>query len=149
MSNRSTTSKISVNQYFEYLSQKKVMGAKCPQCGNIDLPPRRLCSACLAESEWMEFSGNGTLETFTAIYVGSEVMTKKGYDRKHPYVFAVVKMDEGPSVSGQLVDIDENDPKTYWIGMPVKTTFLKTEIGKDKEGQPIYRWDIGFKPRSN
>lgn len=145
----STTPKITVNQYFEYLKQNKVMGAKCPQCGTIDLPPRRLCSACLAESEWMEFSGKGTLETFTAVYVGSEVMTKKGYDRKHPYVFAVVKMEEGPSVSGQLVGIDENDSASYWIGMPVEATFLETEIGTDKEGKPILRWDIGFKPRND
>ncbi|WP_457559138.1 Zn-ribbon domain-containing OB-fold protein [Candidatus Harpocratesius sp.] len=144
----STTPMITVQQYFEYLREKKIMGAKCPKCGNIDLPPRRLCSKCLAESEWMEFSGKGIIQTFTAIYVGAKVMTKKGYDRKHPYVFAVVKMEEGPSISGQLVGIDESDPSTYHIGMLVEATFLKTEIGTDKEGNPVFRWDIGFQPAS-
>ena len=143
-----TSEIVTVNQYFNYLAEKKLMGSHCPKCSTIDLPPRRLCSSCLSESQWKELSGKGELKTFTGVYVGAKVMTDKGYDRNHPYVFAVVKMEEGPSISGQLVGIDENDPKTYHIGMKVEVTYLKSEIGKNKEGNPIYRWDVGFQPRS-
>lgn len=141
-----TTDMVTINKYFEFLAEEKLMGAKCPKCGNVDLPPRRLCSKCLAETEWLQLSGKGSLETFTAVYVGAKVMSDKGYDRKHPYVFAVVKMEEGPSVSGQLIGINETDPSTYSIGLEVEATFVKSEVGKDKDGNPVYRWDVGFKP---
>ncbi len=143
-----TTEIITVNQYFNYLAEKKLMGSHCPKCNTIDLPPRRLCSKCLSESQWKELSGKGELKTFTAVYVGAKVMTDKGYGRKTPYVFAVVQMEEGPSISGQLVGIEETNPDTYHIGMKVEVTYLKTETGKDKEGNSVYRWDVGFQPRS-
>ena len=45
---------VTVDKYFNFLSEKKLMGSKCPKCGNIDLPPRRVCSKFLYETEWIE-----------------------------------------------------------------------------------------------
>ena len=89
---------VTVDKCFNFLSEKKLMGSKCPKCGNIDLPPRRLCSKCLSESEWIELSGKGVLKTFSSIYVGAKAMTQKGYNRKKPYIFAVCLMDDQPSI---------------------------------------------------
>ena len=138
---------ITVDNYFKYLADKKLMASKCPTCNQIDLPPRRLCSECLAEAEWMELSGKGTLKTFSSIYVGAKAMMDKGYHRKKPYVFAVCHMEEGPNVAGHLVGVDETQPDKIPIDMPVKVIFPKAEIGTDKEGNPIYRWDVGFEPQ--
>ena len=44
-------------------------------------------------------------------------------------------------VSAQLVGVDESKPDTIKIGMPVKVTFLETEIkGETKV-------DLGFEPK--
>ncbi|UYP46320.1 hypothetical protein NEF87_002605 [Candidatus Lokiarchaeum ossiferum] len=138
---------ITVNNYFKYLAEKKLMASKCPHCNQIDLPPRRLCSECLSEAEWIELSGKGALKTFSSIYVGSKAMMDKGYNRKKPYVFAVCQMEEGPSVAGQLIGVDETQPDKITIDMAVQVTFLRAEIGVDKEGNPLYRWDVGFEPQ--
>ena len=142
-----TENMITVDKYFRFLSEKKLMGAKCSKCGNIDLPPRRLCSKCLGKADWIELSGNGVLKTFSSIYVGAKAMTNKGYNRKKPYIFAVCQMKEGPSISGQLIGVDETKPKEISFDMPIQVIFLKTEIGTDKEGNPLYRWDVGFTPK--
>ena len=138
---------ITVDKYFNFLSEKKLMGSKCPKCGNINLPPRRLCSKCISESEWIELSGKGVLKTFSSIYVGAKAMTQKGYNRKKPYVFAVCQMDEGCSVSGQLIGVAEDKPEEIPFDMPVQVVYLKTQTGEDKEANPIYRWDVGFEPQ--
>ena len=135
---------ISVNNYFNYLAEKKLMGSKCPKCHNVDLPARRLCSKCLNESEWAELSGKGILKTFSSIYIGAKAMTNKGYNRKKPYVFAICQMEEGPSISGQLLGVDETKSQEIKIEAPVDVIYLKSETGKDKEGNPIYRCDVGF-----
>ena len=65
---------------------------------------------------------------------------------KKPYIFAIAQMEEGPCVSGQLTGVDESKPEEVDINLPVKVIYLKTEIGKDKEGNPITRTDVGFAP---
>jgi scaffold protein (connect acetoacetyl-CoA thiolase and HMG-CoA synthase) len=137
---------ITVDKYFAHLKDGKLMGSKCAECGNVDLPPRRLCSKCLKEAAWLELSGKGKVKTFTAVYVGVPAMEQKGYNRKHPYIFSIVKVEEGPMVSGQLIEVNEDDPSSIAFDLDVQATFLKTEISKDKEGNPVYRWDVGFKP---
>jgi uncharacterized OB-fold protein len=90
--------------------------------------------------EWVEMSGKGELSAFTSITVGTPYFIEKGYDRNKPYCFSVIKLDEGPMVSAQLVGVDESKPETIKIGMPVKVKFLETQI----KGET--RIDLGFEP---
>jgi uncharacterized OB-fold protein len=137
---------VTIDKYFQFLNQEKLMGSKCTVCGHVDLPARRLCSKCFKESAWVELSGKGTLETFTSVFVGAKVMVDKGYDRKKPYVFAIAKMAEGPSVSGQLINVDGLKYNDIKIGLSLKVVFLQSTIGTDAAGKPIIRTDIGFEP---
>lgn len=139
---------ITVNRYFNYLKEGKLMGSQCPKCHHIDLPARRLCSQCQSEAQWKELSGKGKLHAFTAISVGTPIMGQKGYDRSHPYIFAIGLMEEGPMVSGLMRESEkyEENPDQLKIGIPLKATFVQTQIGKDRNGQPLFRWDVGFIP---
>jgi uncharacterized OB-fold protein len=135
---------ITTDKYQQFLGQEKLMGSKCNACGQIDLPPRRLCSKCQKETTWIELNGKGVLSTFTVIYVGNKMMTAKGYDKNKPYIFAIAKLTDGPMISGQLIGVDETKPDLIKLGLSLKVIFLKTEIGKDKENKPVFRTDIGF-----
>lgn len=138
---------ITVNKYLEFLAQEKLMASKCPKCGQVDLPARRLCTKCQSESLWHQLSGKGKIATFTAISVGNKLMNDKGYGKDKPYVFCVAKMDEGPMLAGQLIGVDEKKPELIKIGLPLKVGFQKIDGGKDKEGKPIIlRTDITFSP---
>jgi uncharacterized OB-fold protein len=130
-----------IKNYLDYIAEKKLMGAKCKDCGEIYVPVRKLCTKCnKANMEWMQMSGKGEIAAFTSITVGTPFFVQKGYGRDKPYCFSVIKLKEGPMVSGQLVGVNESKPDTIKIGMPVKVTFLSTEI----KGET--RVDLGFEP---
>ncbi len=133
---------ITVNNYLKYLSEGKLMGSKCKNCGHIDVPARKMCSKCLKpETEWIEMSGKGKLAAFSSIHVGTPYFEKKGYNRKKPYVFSIIELDEGPMVSAQLVGVDELHPELIKVGTPVKVKFLNIKV----EGLPE-KVDLRFEP---
>jgi uncharacterized OB-fold protein len=130
-----------IQNYLEFIQNKKLMGTRCKNCGELYIPVRKLCTKCSnATMEWVEMSGKGELAAFTSITVGTPYFIEKGYDRKKPYCFSVIKLDEGPMVSAQLVGVDEAKPDTIKIGTPVKVKFLETEV---KGEQKV---DLGFEP---
>ncbi len=131
-----------VQSYLEFLNGKKLMGSICKNCGELYAPPRKLCIKCnTADMEWKPLSGKGKLAAFSCIGVGTQFMVDKGYSMKKPYCFSVIKLDEGPMISGQLVGVDETKPDTIKIETPVQVKFLETEI----EGKET-RIDLGFEP---
>lgn len=130
-----------IKSYLDYLSEKKLMGSKCKDCGETYVPVRKLCIKCnKANMKWTEMSGNGKIAAFTTITVGTPFFVEKGYNRNRPYCFSVIKLDEGPMISGQLIGVDESKPETINIGMPVKATFIETDLKGES------RVDLGFEP---
>lgn len=130
-----------IKSYIDYLSEKKLMGSKCKNCGASYVPVRKLCTKCNSVNmEWVEMSGKGKIAAFTSITVGTPFFVEKGYGRNKPYCFSVIKLDEGPMISGQLIGVDESKPDTINIGMQVKATFIETEIRGET------RVDLGFEP---
>jgi uncharacterized OB-fold protein len=132
---------LTIQNYLEFIANKKLMGSKCKDCGELYVPIRKLCTKCNSTNlEWVEMSGKGKLAAFTCITVGTPYFIEKGYDRKKPYCFSVIKLNEGPMVSAQLVGVDETKPDTIKIGTPLKVKFLETEI----KGE--LKVDLGFEP---
>jgi uncharacterized OB-fold protein len=134
---------ITIKNYFDFLQDGKIMGSKCSKCSQIYLPPRKLCQKCTTDEnmDWIELDGSGTLSTYSLVHVGARYFVNQGYSMKKPYCFGVVKMKDGPSISGHIVGVDESNPETIKVGMPLKAKFLKIEIeGKEP------RTDLGFEP---
>jgi uncharacterized OB-fold protein len=130
-----------IESYLEFIRNKKLMGTRCKDCGAIFVPVRKLCIDCNSTNmEWIEMSGKGEIAAFTSITVGTPFFVEKGYDRNKPYCFSVIKLQEGPMVSAQLVGVDESKPETIQVGMPVKVTFLETVLKGES------RVDLGFMP---
>jgi uncharacterized OB-fold protein len=79
--------------------------------------------------------------SFTTIY---EAPT--GYDSNAPYTVALVKLDEGPMVTAQLTDVDNNAVE---IGMPVEMVTRKMRNDGDERGLIVYGYKfrpVGFMP---
>ncbi len=64
-----------------------------------------------------KLSGKGEVITFSIIHVAPE-----DFEEQVPYPIAIVKLDEGPQVTGQIVDCELSDVK---IGMKVEATFRR------------------------
>jgi len=100
-------------------SRYNLMATKCVKCGEIYFPPRRFCVKCRRQGtvEEMKLSGKGEIVTHTTIYTPPE-----GFEKQAPYIMAIVKLEEGPMVTTQLVDCE---PGGIEIGMPVVSVFRK------------------------
>ena len=96
----------------------RLIGTKCGKCGSTFFPPRNLCPECRrsGEIEPFQFSGNGTIVSYTIIRTPPE-----GFERQAPYAVAIVKLDEGAQISGQIID----SPGDIQTGKNVRAVFRK------------------------
>ena len=97
-----------VNQFYGYLRQGKVMGGRCSGCGTVVFPPQGLCFNCgCIDFEWIPMSGKGTL-LFAATGLHRMMGTQ--------YLLGTVRLEEGPRVSGMLLDdsFDLSKPEKIW-----------------------------------
>ena len=118
--------------YRQFLNEEKLMGSKCTKCGALSVPPRPICIKCHgSDMEWIEMKGKGQLTAFTPIAIGPPFMIAEGFDRKHPYVSAVVQLEEGTGVDARLEDVDGTKPEAIKIGTPLTVKFLHHGEGEN------------------
>ncbi len=89
---------------------------RCPSCGHRQFYPRALCTACGQTPEWEQASGRGTVHTFTVIRQNYA----KPFRDLLPYVVAMIELEEGPLMMGNLTDCDVDAVR---IGSPVEVWF--------------------------
>ena len=98
-------------------------GSKCTVCGTVYFPPRPVCPTCPQHRQSLErmvpfqLSGDGEVFSYTVVHDAAE-----GFEMQVPYVLALVRTVEGPTLTGQVVDVD---PSEVRIGLKVRATFRK------------------------
>lgn len=107
--------------FFDNLKEKRLMGSKCKECNALFVPSRPVCLQCGSTNlEWIESKGEGSLETFTVIHVPPVSLLTKA-----PYVVGIVRLDEGVSIMGRIVDVDPTEPEKIKLGMRVKVVVIE------------------------
>jgi hypothetical protein len=121
--------------YNKLLSEHKLMGCRNRTSGKFYLPPRPLCTTSYTnDMEWEAVSGNGEVIAFTVITVPPTHMIEAGYSRDNPYCAGIVRLKEGPAISGQILGVDLSKPAdSVKIGMPVKAVFIDRGEGEAKK----------------
>ena len=98
-------SEFTSKNYADSLAEGKIRGSKCANCGTLHLPPRPVCPECGgSEMAWEYVSGDGVIRAFTVVQVPLSTMVGRS-----PYAVAVVELDDGPRVSGLVLEVDEGD----------------------------------------
>lgn len=116
-------------RYWADAALGKLMIQQCPKCGHKQWYGRALCTACGADPEWIEAAGTGTVHTYTIV----RQMGMKPFREELPYVVAMIELDEGPMIMGNVTHCD---PADVHIGMPVDVHFVKVD---DTTGIPYWR----------
>jgi uncharacterized OB-fold protein len=129
-----------VARFWREIPQRyNLIGDKCGSCEKIYFPPREACPYCRRKSignmHKLKLSGKGKIVTYTIIHSSSE-----DFKEQVPYPIAIIKLDEGPRVTAQIVDCDIKNIK---IGMKVESTFRR--IQEDGYTGVIY-YGYKFKP---
>ena len=85
------------------------------------LPPRTVCPILPPEKhrqvEPIKLKGDGEVLTFSIVHEAPSQ-----FEMQKPYVIALIQMDEGVRITGQVIDCD---PAEVQIGMKVRTTLRK------------------------
>ncbi|MCL4266230.1 MAG: Zn-ribbon domain-containing OB-fold protein [Anaerolineae bacterium] len=126
-----------VSRHWRLQGQRyKLVGETCDNCGVKLFPPRDVCLECEAPAkELYTFTGLGEIYSYTTIYDAPA-----GFEHNTPYSVALVKLEEGPLVTAQLTDMDEDE---MYIGMPVEMVTRKLRTDGD-EGMIVYGYK--FRP---
>jgi uncharacterized protein len=103
-------------------------GHRCKACGAVFLGERNVCSKCGTRNqiEAIRLSDRGRLHVYSIVH-----RSFPGIDV--PYVSAVVDLEGGGTVKGNLIGIDPN-PEKIQFGMPVDVVYKDALGRKDREG---------------
>jgi uncharacterized OB-fold protein len=116
--------KSNVARFWREIPQRyNLLGNRCGSCDKVYFPPREACPYCRRKSIGkmmdLKLSGKGEILSYTIIHVGPE-----DFEEQVPYPIAIIKLEEGPCVTAQIVDCDIDDVK---IGMKVESTFRRIQ----------------------
>jgi hypothetical protein len=114
-------------------------GHKCQSCGAIFLGERAICSKCGTRDQMkaVRLANTGTLYVYSIVhrsFPGIEV----------PYVSAIVDLDGGGTLKGNLINVEPN-PEKVRLGMPVEVVYKDALGRKDREGNSYLSYF--FQPR--
>ena len=104
---------MTLKHFFERAREGTLTAIRCGKCGELAIPPKEFCSACQQRAwEPVTLGGDGTIASYTVIRVAPRHHTDEV-----PYAIAVVKLREGVSLIGRVVDIPL---ERLAIGLPVR-----------------------------
>ncbi|MDJ0867956.1 MAG: Zn-ribbon domain-containing OB-fold protein [Myxococcota bacterium] len=114
-------------------------GHRCQSCGAMFLGERSVCSKCGTrdQMEATRLSNDGSLYVYSIVH-----RSFPGIDT--PYVSAIVDLEGGGTVKGNLIGIDP-DPEKIALGMPVRVVYKDALGRKDREGNSYLSYF--FEPR--
>ena len=128
-----------IEQFYRFMNEGKLMGAKCIKCGKIMLPPRPICIQCYSKDlEWIKLENKGKLLTYTIIHVAPPQ-----FQHLVPYAVGIIELEKGLKLPGMIKGIDFDKIK---IGMELKIE-VEPVTKEEAEGQEWPTWPkYYFKP---
>lgn len=80
-----------VESFYKFVKEKKLMAAQCNKCGTVILPPRPMCPKCFSKDlRWKESPLKGKLLTYTVIHVSPQQ-----FQSLTPYPVGIVEFENG------------------------------------------------------
>lgn len=108
-----------VESFYKFVKEKKLMAAQCNKCGTVILPPRPMCPKCFSKDlRWKESPLKGKLLTYTVIHVSPQQ-----FQSLTPYPVGIVEFENGAHLPGMIKNIAINQIK---IGMNLTVDFEDT-----------------------
>lgn len=103
--------------FWEACAEGELRLQRCAACGHLRYPISPICPRCLDDRlTWEPMSGRGSISTFAVFRHGYHPYWKE----RVPYATALVELEEGPRMFGDVVDAD---PGELAVGAAVEVTF--------------------------
>lgn len=106
-----------VKKFFDGLQRGVIYGRKCTECGAVEFPPHYACNACgFHETEWVELSGKGVLES---VILPVSLNANNTLAAIGDYCFGVVKLDEGCEFNSTIFGVNAKNAPAIREQLPV------------------------------
>jgi uncharacterized protein len=120
--------------YWDGIAEGKLLIKRCRNCSQAHFYPRGFCPHCWSENvEWEQASGLASLYTWSVVHVND----LPPFNRRVPYIAAVVQLAEGPRLLTNVIHCPLADLRAE---LPLELTCRAAE-----EGGPVLPF---FQPRS-
>jgi len=118
-----------VDRFYDNLTNKKIVGNKCPKCSKVFVPPRKICNVCRdviqLDQNWVDLPNTGTLMNYT---LTPYRVSEKGKTKEESLLSIGMMQIDGSntSIMGKLVNIEPKDIKQ---GMKLKIEWAEKPTG--------------------
>ena len=119
-----------MEKFIKELANRRILAAKCPECGYTYVPPRNRCGKCYAEikeKNLINLSGKGTLVSYTKAYVKLDG-NGDFQDLEKPEIIGAIKLDKADSTI--FMPIEGIKPKDITEGLKVKVQWREETKGE-------------------
>lgn len=117
-------------------SRYRLVGTRCDACDVGFFPPRIVCPHCRSR----KLSEAAFAMTGSVVEFGEDHTPLMGHGGRSRRPFALIELDGGPVVLGELVDVDFDDVRA---GAPVEAVLRKWR----RESNGLYQYGYKFRPR--
>jgi uncharacterized OB-fold protein len=113
------TRPFTIESFYAFIGEKRLMAAKCSKCGTLFLPPRQMCTKCFStDLKWTELKKKGKLLTYTVIHIAP-----KQFESMAPYAVGIIKLEDGLKLPGIIQNVK---PEEIKVGMNLEVDFNTT-----------------------
>jgi len=110
------TAPFTIEQFYEFLKEKKLMAVRCKQCGSMFVPPRPMCTNCFSRDlSWAQLENKGKLVTYTIIHVAPE-----RFQSITPYAYGIIEFENGLRLPGIIRGLETEKIK---VGIELEVDF--------------------------
>ena len=115
----------------EIRDHQQILGIRCPACGKVYVPPRRVCGECYVEmTEFVPVGPGGEIGTFTILRYAF-IDPETGEQKPVPYGYGFIRFDGADTLFQHYIDID--DESKVKIGARVEPVFSDDPKGTIKD----------------
>ncbi len=117
-----------LDKFLDNLENKKLVGNKCPKCGDVFVPPRKICGKCNItipiDQNWVDLPDTGILKNYTITpYRVNDRTDRKAKD----LLLGMIQIDgSNTAIVYKLLNLKPEEIKT---GMKVKIEWAEKPKG--------------------
>jgi uncharacterized OB-fold protein len=111
----------------EIRDNKRFFGTKCPKCGKVYAPARKVCGPCFTVmDEWIELPDTGTLMAYSVVNMYF-IDPNTGQPKQVPYTYGYIKLDGADTTISVI--LNELDESKLSRGMKMKAVYNEERVG--------------------
>lgn len=90
-----------VKKFWDKLEEEELVTTKCSECGNIEFPPKIVCTKCYSdEMEWIDLPKEGKIYTYSEMHTAG-----RGFEHLDlPLCFGIVELENGVRLLSHIVN---------------------------------------------